>query len=287
MANLRSTGVAVTVAVAAAMAGCAAEAQPATLSAAALDLAVRSEPYQREQLLLARAERTLTRECMAAKGYSYTETGTGTVLDDPWRPDLAGRRLHGYGLAEGDPPANGPEQTQPGYMRALTGDENRRATLSLSSGPRFTCATTGCLAESRASLYGDVTDAARADYVPQEAYNALLPSIVGDPQTHEAVRNWSRCMRDRGHPYASASEARAAAAEAHRADRPRAEAQRFEIRVAVADGECALAAGFPGLIDRVGRLHAGTLTARQRADLNTAAELRAAGLRQARGIIER
>ncbi|GAA0495555.1 hypothetical protein Ade02nite_18470 [Paractinoplanes deccanensis] len=287
MARLRSTGIAVTVAAAAAMAGCAAEAQPATLSPAALDLAVRSAPYQQEQVLLARAERTLTRECMAAKGYSYTETGTGTVLDDPWRPDLEGRRLRGYGLAKGDPPVNGPKKTPPGYLRALTGDENRRATLSLSSGPRFTFATTGCLAESRARLYGDVTDAARAAYVPQEAYNALLPSIVGDPQTREAVQRWSRCMRGRGHSYASASEARAAAAGAYRAERPGAEAHRFEIRVAVADGECALAAGFPGLIDRVGRLHAGRLTARQREDLNTAAELRAAGLRQARRIIER
>ncbi|GID30449.1 hypothetical protein [Paractinoplanes brasiliensis] len=256
----------------------------AVLTAAALDLAVRAEPYREEQSLLRRTEHALTRDCMARRGYPYPAAGTDTVLDDPWRPDLDSRRRHGYGFARPGPSAGryppgltGSQRS--GYESALSGE--RRATLRLSSGPRFTFATTGCLAESRIRLYGDVMDAARADYVPQEAFNALLPHIAADPDLHEATRKWSSCMRGRGHPYDSMSAARAAVSSALRANRPAGEALTFETAVAVADGECALAVGLPPLVDRLGRRHAGKLTAVQRRDLNTAADVRAAALLRA------
>jgi hypothetical protein len=261
-----------------------------TLDTVALNLAVRAGPYREEQVLLSRTERALTRDCMAARGYPYPATGTGTgaVLDDSWRPDLDGRRSHGYGFARSGPsaaaqyPPGLTRSQRAGYRRALSGDPNRRATLRLSSGPRFTFAADGCIAEGRIGLYGDVVDAARVDYVPQEAYNALLPHIAGDPDLREAAGEWSRCMRGRGHPYASASAARAAASSAHRSGQPAGQARQFEIRVAVADGECALAAGFPRLVHQLGRRHAGKLTTEQRRDLNTAAGLRAAALQRAR-----
>jgi hypothetical protein len=161
---------------------------PAVLTPAALDLAVRAEPYREEQSLLRRTEHALTRACMAARGYPYPAAGTDTALDDPWRPDLDGRRRHGYGFARPGPAAAGRIPPRAGYESALSGDPDRRATLRLSSGPRFTFAATGCLAESRARPYGGVMDAARADYVPQEAYNALLPHITGDPDLREATR---------------------------------------------------------------------------------------------------
>ena len=270
--------------------GSAATGPAPTLTARALDLAVRAEPYQEEQLLLSRAERVLTRGCMIKEGYPYPVTGTDAVLDDPWRPDLDGRRRHGYGFAQPSPstasqyPPGLTKSQRAAYARALSGDSGSRATLRLSSGPRFTFATTGCIAESRVRLYGDAIDAARVDYVPQETYNALLPHVTNDPDMHKATRKWSQCMHGRGHPYASTSAARAAASSAHNTGRPAGDARQFEIQVAVADGECALAVGFPQLMDELGRRHADNLTADQRRDLNTAADLRAAGLRRARSI---
>ncbi|WP_461087967.1 hypothetical protein [Streptomyces deserti] len=261
------------------------------LSGAALDLAVRAGPYRDDQRVLQQAEYELTRRCMAARGFDYPTSDGGTIgNDDSWQPDLDTRRSRGYGF--GDPSPSPDDQYPPGlpaaerdsYVRALTGDPEHRAVLRLSTGPEFTFGTTGCIAESRIGLYGDVIDAARVSYVPQEAHNALNDPIADSPAMREAMALWTSCMRDRGYPYDSMEAARADARQSHDSAGSADAARRAEIRIAVADGECALVAGMPEVVDRVGRRHAAKLTAEQRADLNLAAELRAEALEHVRSI---
>ncbi|MGW1887764.1 hypothetical protein [Streptomyces sp. NPDC001970] len=261
------------------------------LSSAALDLAARAGPYRDDQRVLQQAEYELTRRCMAARGFDYPTSDGGSIgNDDSWQPDLETRRSRGYGFA--DPAPSPGDQYPPGlpaaerdsYVRALTGDPERRAVLRLSSGPEFTFGATGCIAESRIVLYGDVIDAARVSYVPQEAHNALNVPIADSSAMREAMALWTSCMRDRGYPYDSMEAARAAARQSHDTAGSADAARRAEIRIAVADGECALVAGMPGVVDQVGRRHAARLTAEQRADLNLATELRAKALEKARSI---
>lgn len=275
------------------LAGCG-ETRPAGtgLTEAGLDLAVRSGPYRDDQRLLMGAEHELTRRCMLAHRFDYpTSTGAPAGEDDSWRPDLDTRRGSGYGLTDSGRstparyPSDLPAARRSAYLWALSGDPTRRATLRLSSGPRFTFATTGCIAESRAALFGDIVTAARVAYVPQEAYNALYKRVEGDADTRAALGAWATCMGKRGYRYASMSAARADVSRAIRAVGPGDATRRFEIRVAVADGECAIAAGLPTVVDRVGRRYAVELSAKQRRDLNLAAASRVDGLRRARGIV--
>ena len=281
------------------VAGCT-QAQPASpngrpvgtvLTNAAVDVAVRAGSYRDDQRVLQRAEYELTRRCMAGRGFDYPTWDGGTVGDDDsWQPDLQDRRSRGYGFAERGPspdnqyPPGLPAAERDSYVHALAGDPRRDAVLRLSSGPKFTFGTTGCIAESRIGLYGDVVDAARVFYVPQEARNALNGPIADSPAMRGAMTLWASCMRDRGYPYDSMAAARADARHSHDSAGSADSARRAEIRVAVADGECALAADIPAVVDRVGRRHAAQLTAQQRADLNLAAELRAEALEHARSI---
>ncbi|MEU6574248.1 hypothetical protein [Streptomyces sp. NPDC046805] len=260
------------------------------LSQAAVDLALRTSPYREEQRTLRRAEDELTRRCMAAQGFGQPAADAATARDDdPWHPDPEARRSHGYGFS--DPGPSPDDQYPPGlpaakrqvYARALTGDPGQRATLRLSSGPRFTFATTGCIARGRVRLYGDVMAAAKVSYVPQEAYNAVRGRIADDAATRRALDQWSSCMTKRRLPFASMESARAAAARrSHDAPPTKGVAPRAEVRIAEADAACVLTVDLPGVVDRVGPRYLGELTAQQRRDLNAATKLRLDALKRAR-----
>ncbi|MET9484992.1 hypothetical protein [Streptomyces sp. NPDC006638] len=265
----------------------------AALTDAAVDLAVQAEPFRRQQSLLRWAEEELTHRCMVDRGFPQPYGPTAHGRDDTaWRPDLDARRIRGYGFTEAAPtaddqyPAGLPVTQRARYARALTGDRDHRASLRLSSGPEFTFSASGCLAEGRAGLYGDVMAAAKVSYVPQEAHNAIYGRIAQDPVMARALARWASCMKRRGHPYPSMEAARAAARHGPGGtDDARADRQ-FEVRTAVADAECALAADVPGAAESAGRRHAVGLTSEQRRDLNSATDLRAAALVRARELEE-
>lgn len=265
-------------------------ADDAVLTPAAADLVVRAEPFRVDQWRLLRAELELTRRCLKARGLDYpTPSGGVNTDDDEWRPNLDVRRVHGYGLsaAVSDPaqPAADPATAQPGYEQALFGEPGRTATLSLRSGPRFTFPTTGCIAQSRSELYGDVMDAARVSYWPQEAYNAVRPHIETDPAMRAAIERWAQCMRDHGHPFSTMTQARDAVAERYKASGASTDNRRFEVGVAVDDAGCARDAGIPSVVDQVGRRWADRLPPEQRRDLNRATRLRTAALARATRLI--
>ncbi|MCW6004028.1 hypothetical protein K1W54_05440 [Micromonospora sp. CPCC 205371] len=266
-------------------------ASEAPLGEAALALAVRAGEFREEQRLLLRAEHELTRRCMAGQRFAYPPPPAGSAgTDDPWHPDLDLRGAQGSGLGAAGPspaspsPAGMRAAQRPAYRRALSGDDSRRVTLRLSSGPEFTFASTGCIAEGRRGLYGDVMRAARAAYVPQEAYNALYPALAAHPAVRAAEGRWAACMRRRGQPFASMQAARSAVARGYRTSAAGV-ARRTEVVVAVADGECALEARLPETVAGVAAGVAVSLTAEQRHDLTQAAAIRSAALGRARALV--
>ncbi|WP_159014307.1 hypothetical protein [Streptomyces sp. NRRL WC-3725] len=262
------------------------------LSQAAVDLALRTSPYREDQRTLRRAEDELTRRCMAGHGFGHpAASGTTARDDDPWHPDPEVRRTLGYGFSDTGPspddqyPPGLPAAKRGSYARALTGDPGQRATLRLSSGPKFTFATTGCIAQSRIRLFGDVMAAASVSYVPQEAYNAVHGRIADDATMRRALGNWATCMKKRGLPFASMEDARAAAARrSHGVPSAQGAAPREEVRIAEADAECAVAVDLPGVVDRVGPRYLHELSVEQRRDLNAAAQFRLEALQRARGL---
>ncbi|MDN0199266.1 hypothetical protein [Streptomyces sp. S.PNR 29] len=261
------------------------------LGDAVVGLALRTDPYRDDQRALLGAEDELTRRCMAGRGFDYpVRSDFSPYEDNSWRPDLNVRHARGYGFSESGPSSD--DQYPPGlpaakradYARALTGDPDRRATLRLSTGPEFTFATTGCIAESRISLFGDVTSAAKVSYVPQEAYNAIHGRIADDPAMRQAMQRWRSCMKDRGFSFTSMEGSRAAARRSYDVAENEDAARRSEIRIAVADGECAQAADLPGTVDQAGRRYVLELSADLRRDLNAAAKLRFEALKRVRDI---
>jgi hypothetical protein len=155
----------------------------------------------------------------------------------------------------------------------------------LYSGPKFTFDTTGCIAESRIGLYGDVIDAARVAYVPQEVYNAIYEQVVNDEATRTAVREWAGCMAGYGFPYNSPATARAAIGEAYDGPAPVGHKRRLEMEVAVADGECVFAVGLPDVVDQIGRRCVQGLAPELRQDLNLATRLRTDALERAHDLM--
>jgi hypothetical protein len=270
--------------------GCAVDAQPppALLTDAATDLAARAGSYRADQHLLFRAERELTRRCMATQGQHYPADDTPDLTDDEFRPNLEARRRHGYTQPGGPPAEEHLRNLSPAerdtYERALVGEPgSARATLRLSTGQRFSFATKGCIAQSRIELYGGVMEAATVAYVPQAAYNQLYDRVATDAAMGQAMRRWAECMSSNGYAYPDMGAARQAVA-AQAVVLP-SSALDLEVRVATADANCVVAVGIPQLAEQLGRRFAQTLPAEQRHELNQAAELRTAALRRATAFV--
>ncbi|MEV1288725.1 hypothetical protein [Micromonospora sp. NPDC049679] len=283
------------------LAGCSAE-QPAgpapatrPLDPTAADLVARAGSYYADEQVLQDAEATLVHRCMTTRGFRRPPPAPAAPVshDEEWRPDPAHRRTDGYGLARagrGEPPdpyfvALAPAH-QERYQRELVGDMARRATLDLPSGPQLSYPTTGCLAESRAQLYGDVMEATRVTSVTQDLHNTVYLAAQADPEYRRTLARWADCMKRRGHPYGSPQQARNALAAERRSAAPTA-AQRHEVAVAVADAECAAEVALPGTFESLLRRHAELLPEAQRAELNRLATSRAAALRHARQVAQR
>lgn len=264
------------------------------LSEAAHALAIPSSRYLTGRRLLFEAELEFTRRCMLGQGLTYPAARPDqTGGDSEWAPNLQVRRSRGYGLDPASQPSpdswlralSAAERAK--HVRALKGDPSRRATYEMRDGTRFNFAATGCIAQSRIELYGNVVDAARVSYVPQGAHQAVLGRISADRRVRDAVARWSACMRDRGFAVASAQEARNLAAQAYdaarRAGRDLSSARTTEIRIATADADCAMTADLSRVAEQVGRRYANELPADQRRELNIVAVLWNSALRRATG----
>jgi hypothetical protein len=281
-----------------AVTGCSSE-QPVTpappsaadhaLTELAHTLAAPGRRYVTGRQQLFQAELEFTRRCMLDQGLTHPAVRPDQADGDgEWTPDPDRRRSHGYGMDPASHPAPDgwltelPADRRSEHIRALKGDPQRRATYRLPDGTTFNFGTTGCIAQSRVQLYGNVVDAARVSYVLQDAHQTVQTRVSADMEMRDAVAGWAACMRGRGFTVSTSSEARDVAARAYQ-DGDLASARRTEIRVATTDAECAIAAKIPQVAERVGRRYADQLPTEQRRELNAVAVLWNDALQRAGG----
>jgi hypothetical protein len=131
--------------------------------------------------------------------------------------------------------------------------------ITLPNGSTLGYPTTGCLAQARASLYGDDTTWARADSVTQILSNTVLTQAGRDPTLSKTIERWAGCMKAAGFTYKSPGAALSALTAAH----PRAR----EIAVTTADGKCRLQDGLPAADQAARRATAAALPVAQRKEL--------------------
>jgi hypothetical protein len=284
------------------LAGCA-QAQPAgprpapPLSAAALALVAADGTFAADEVLLRRADEELVRRCMTAAGHRYASPPlTGSPTDDDDHPDLAWRRRDGYslsGAARSAPDTNDrhlatlPPAARAAWEKALLGDGSTAAPVRAASGRVFVAAATGCVADSARRLYGGTDEAAMAMNYPQDLRMAMAPRVREDPRRVAAGRAWTDCMRRRGHPYATPGDARTAMVARYRQGLPVERVRSEEIAVAVAAGECAVAAGLGTAAGAAARDLAVRMPADVRQRLDAAAASRGRAVARARAVLGR
>jgi hypothetical protein len=257
------------------------------LDTAAVELVTASGDYPARARLLRLAEEELVRRCMSEQGQTYWPVVPAPLAgsDDERSVDLAGRRVHGYGLTDrpAAPPHVGPDEGKPEFERALFGDTDHYRQLRLPDGAELSYPTTGCVAEARAALYGDDTRWARTDAIPQVLGNALR-AAPESPALTGAKSRWATCMAAAGYPYADERAAIDALTAAKRTT-PTSVLRTREIAVAVADGQCALQAHVPSTELASLRSHARSLPAAQRREIVELTAVHCAATDRARSVM--
>jgi hypothetical protein len=262
-----------------------------TLNAVALDLLTESGSYPARRHVLAAAEEQLVKRCMSERGHVYWPfvPPLATGSDEERIVDLPRRRTQGYGLAASDarPPRAGPDQYQPAYLRATFGDDRHRQELRLPDGTLTSHPTAGCVAESRAALYGDALRWARVSSIPQILDSDLRFQVRNAPRLAAARTRWAACMAAAGHPYSDPETARNALSTAYQQRGSSPGLRRREITIATADGECALLTDVVATELELRRTRAQSLRAGQRQELNELATVHCAAYRAAADVVGR
>ncbi|WP_257004142.1 hypothetical protein [Streptomyces sp. SA15] len=178
-----------------------------------------------EQIVVERAEETLVRECMAAKGFKYwvwriasvdERRSYAYVLDD-----VAWVKKHGYGgrlvkAAEkaraADPNAayynKFPRTERIRYTRAMEGMPSDTISAELPGGARIEAPASGCQAEAKAELYGGYETWFRVSTAAENLTSLFVPALTADKRFVNAEKAWSSCMREAGHDYRSPGQLR-------------------------------------------------------------------------------
>ncbi|WP_433212739.1 hypothetical protein [Microtetraspora malaysiensis] len=211
---------------------------------------------QADYVVLKRAELLLIRDCMQEHGFRYwvpkmwePSRGFGLVIDDP---DWA--REHGYGgldrqkamQEKRDDPNLAyrdslPAARQAQYALAMSGgDDIKVLTAHLPDGGTINSALGGCQLSSSEELYGNRERWFRLDTLASNIAPLYMREIAKDARFTAALSSWSRCMRGKGHAYATPPEIRAALPDLTDGLAP-AQAHAVEVKLAVAEATCARA----------------------------------------------
>lgn len=223
---------------------------------------------EEEKDLLHEAEETLTRSCMAGKGFKTWVVPRRPVPDDREFPyvvdDVEWASRHGYGsdiLARRAEVRGSDPNRQ--YFAGLTPAERQRALDTLHgertgkrvsvrppNGMTVSRAAGGCAADAQKELYGDLETWFRVLTVTDALETLRSSMTTGDAEFAGLVKDWSACMRVRGLPYKTPQEARA---EFLNPDHRRS--RKDEIRVAVIEARCAASSGLSRTAHRLDAQH--------------------------------
>lgn len=213
-----------------------------------------------QEAKLAWAEQLLIQRCMERKGLRYwpgrppgpDELKNTTLFID----DVRWARRHGYGgelerKAEKEQKKDRntayleglSDRERARWDRALFGSEDSRVVnVRLPAGGRVGTRLDGCVAKARDGLYGDLGKWFRASKVAENLTPLYADDLTRDRAYRDAVREWSHCMRGKGHDYDSPEKIRKRLPELNERLAPD-RAHAAEVRLAVAEARCARSSG--------------------------------------------
>ncbi|MFD3513000.1 hypothetical protein [Streptomyces sp. NPDC058657] len=254
------------------------------------------ELTDKEKDTLHAAEQHLLRDCIRARGFSYSVVPRRPVPEErEFRyviDDIAWARLHGYGsdLQRRAERIRGEDPNQR-YFKSLTA-ERRAAALAAVNGasPRglsvrtpdgmlLTRSAEGCRAHAERTLYRDLGAWFRARSTLESLREMRTERVLADHDYARATRPWSRCMRAAGHPYTTPGAVRQALAAA-RPPLPRSR----EVALAVTEATCARSSGLAATAGRLDRTHDTELRRLHQSDVITGLRLQLAALPRARSL---
>lgn len=231
---------------------------------------------------LGNAHEVLVQRCMQSKGLAYyphfvTTAGVTGQQQVPGVPgaaiSLAARETDGYGFysqvmqARANPGGGQGSFREETYADSLTGAAGRRYRLAL-DGPdsqRITVTlpgdgtasllTGGCEGAANRQLYGSVANTAQVTTGYSLLYDGFYTTVVSDPKFTAVVARWSSCMSSRGLKYSTPT---TLSNSLYRRiyTNPAPAARDLEIRVAVADYQCAKAVNLVATARRLESEHA-------------------------------
>ncbi|WP_327234041.1 hypothetical protein OG349_08525 [Streptomyces sp. NBC_01317] len=253
---------------------------------------------EQDKDLLHDAEESLTRSCMASRGFKTWVVPRKPLPEDREFPyvidDVPWASAHGYGsdirarrdqLRVSDPNRR--------YFGGLSPRERERALDALHGEPsarRLEARTPdgatlgrvdgGCTALAQKRLYGDLAVWFRVTTVTDALNKIRYSQVTADTDYADSIRKWSACMRERGSRYADPHEARAAFLDPDKAV-PRVR----EIRTAVTEAECAISSGLSDTARRLDRRYGERLRHEYADEVLTRRRLEAAALERGRSTV--
>ncbi|MEV5177852.1 hypothetical protein AB0L10_44200 [Streptomyces flaveolus] len=253
---------------------------------------------EEEKDLLHEAEETLTRSCMASRGFRTWVVPRRPVPEDHTFPyvvdDVEWASKHGYGsdiLARRAEVRGSDPNRQ--YFAALTPKERQRALDALHgerTGRRISARSPngmtvsrvdgGCAADAQKELYGDLATWFRVLTVTDALETLRSSMTTGDAEFARSVKDWSVCMRARGLPYKTPQEARGAFLNPDRRI-----SRKSEVRAAVTEARCAATSGLSRTVHRLDAQHDKRLRDQYADEVRTRLRLENEALPRARAAV--
>ncbi|GLZ14435.1 hypothetical protein Acsp04_46700 [Actinomadura sp. NBRC 104425] len=253
---------------------------------------------EQEKDLLHDAEELLTHSCMAARGFKTWVVPRRPLPEDRDFPyvvdDVEWASRHGYGsdiqaqrerLRASDPNRRyfaglSPAQRQRA-LDALHGRRSaRRLEVKTPNGMTVGRIDDGCTAQAQKKLYGDLKVWFRVSTITEALTSLQQRQTTADAEFAKSVKEWSRCMKERGFNYSDPNAARASFMKPGKA-RPR----KTEVRTAVAEAGCARSSGLSSTAQRLEQRYGERLRRTYADDVRTRMRLEVAALERARSIV--
>ncbi|MGI5242290.1 hypothetical protein [Dactylosporangium sp. CA-139066] len=250
--------------------------------------------------LLEWAELLLAGRCMAANGFRFTVDWTAPAVDDgvsAVRPygsdDATAAAANGYGITaemrlDKDDPnrsyrsALSPERRLR-YDETFFGAGDDTTSADTADGLRYTTSRTGCLADARRALYGDLDRWVALDVWASDLDAQIVPVVRADPAYRAALDVWRGCMSGHGFDLADPDAARAAALAHYRAATP-GDAQEYERQLAVADAGCSQRSGLRATGDRLHQAQLARLAGARTGDAEEYRAIKTEAVRKAQSL---
>ncbi|MFD5949810.1 hypothetical protein ACFWAZ_29290 [Streptomyces collinus] len=257
-----------------------------------------------ERELLHDTEQTLLRQCMRQQGFRLWKVPLKPVPEQREFPyavdDVKWAREHGYGsdlqeraekLRTEDPNRRYfeglPAERRAAARAALHGRDRRGGpSVTLPGGGVARRSGDGCTAQAQTRLYGDFARWFRTKTFTDNLTGLRTARVGAEPAFRKAVKDWSSCMRGRGHAYDDPGRARRAftAPTAGKTAAATGRTRSAEVSTAVAEAECARGSGLSEVAERLHRRHGERLRAEYREQVNERLRLEHAALLRVPGL---